>query len=72
MSRGLPCLASHAGGIPEVLSADAILPAGDSAALAARFQAALQRPRWLADASARNLVRAADYAQASLESQRRQ
>jgi glycosyltransferase involved in cell wall biosynthesis len=72
MVRGLPCLASPAGGIPELLPPDAILPAGDSRALANRFREALQSPDWLARASKRNLECAKDYSQAVLEGKRRQ
>jgi glycosyltransferase involved in cell wall biosynthesis len=72
MTRGLPCLASPAGGIPELLPPDAILPAGDSAALANRFRAVLQSPDWLAAASQRNVECARSYSQAVLDEKRRQ
>ncbi len=36
MARGLPCLASRVGGIPELLPAEALVPPGDRVALAAK------------------------------------
>lgn len=40
-----PVVATNAGGIPEILPADALVPVGDAAALAAQVTAALDHPR---------------------------
>jgi glycosyltransferase involved in cell wall biosynthesis len=56
MAAGLPVLASDIGAIPELVSADALVPAGDAAALAAAIE------RTLGDAAAgeRNRKRVAE------------
>jgi glycosyltransferase involved in cell wall biosynthesis len=43
-SCGTPFIASNVGGIPEVATEDALIPAGNAAALAERIQAALREP----------------------------
>jgi glycosyltransferase involved in cell wall biosynthesis len=44
MARGLPCVGSSVGGIPELLSADAVVPPNDSAALANVLTELLSHP----------------------------
>lgn len=48
MSRGLPALASDAGGTPELLPPDNILPRGNAAALAEKLQHVLNNRDWYA------------------------
>jgi len=38
MARGVPCLGSRVGGVPELLPADRLVPPGDAAALAAAIE----------------------------------
>jgi glycosyltransferase involved in cell wall biosynthesis len=61
MARGLPCIGSTVGGIPELLPAEDMVPPGDAAALAAKLREVLTNPERLAAMSARNLATARDY-----------
>lgn len=66
MARGLPCLASPVGGIPELLPESALVPS-DPGLLAARIRAVAQDAAWRAEMSARNLARARDFAEGALQ-----
>jgi glycosyltransferase involved in cell wall biosynthesis len=70
MTRGLPCIGSDAGGIPELLPADAIVPAGDVRALADRICEVAQDPARMSRMSARNLEHAKAYRGAVLQERR--
>jgi glycosyltransferase involved in cell wall biosynthesis len=61
MARGLPCIGSTIGGIPELLSSEEMAPPGDAAALAHTIRRMVTDPQWLARLSARNLGKAQDY-----------
>lgn len=61
MARGLPCLGTPVGGIPELLVAEDLVPVGDAAALAGRIMDVFQTPGRLAAMSVRNLTRARDF-----------
>jgi glycosyltransferase involved in cell wall biosynthesis len=61
MARGLPCIGSTVGGIPELLPADALVPPGDSAALAAKIGEVAVDPRRLSRMSRENLEAARQY-----------
>jgi glycosyltransferase involved in cell wall biosynthesis len=61
MARGLPCLGSDVGGIPELLEARDLVPAGDACAFAAAIARVLGSPADLAAMSARNLAAAREY-----------
>lgn len=52
MSRGVGCLASSAGGLPEYLGAEQLHPPGDAEALAGQISALLANPREIASLSA--------------------
>lgn len=70
MARGLPCLASAVGGIPELLPSDCLVPPGDAQALGKAIVALgrdLPRRQALAQ---RNLERARDFADAVLAERR--
>ncbi len=61
MARALPCIGSEVGGIPELLPADALVPPGDSVALAAKIRALATDPQCLARMSRENLETALHY-----------
>ena len=54
MARGIPCVASRVGGIPELLGDDALVTPGDPAALAGRMLAVLRNPHLRVAMSSRN------------------
>lgn len=61
MARGLPCIGSTAGGIPELLPPDDMVPPGDAVALTAKIREVTADPARMTRMSARNLERAKDY-----------
>lgn len=66
MARGLPCLASPVGGIPELLPESALVPA-DADVLAARIRAVAHDASWRAEMSRRNLARAREFQDGNLQ-----
>lgn len=70
MARGLPCIGSTVGGIPELLAAEDLVPPGHVGALARKIREVVDDPERLAAMSARNLDRAGEY-RAELLHQRR-
>lgn len=71
MARGLPCIGSHVGGIPELLEPEALVPPGDVHSLAERISQLARDPQRLARLSARNLETAREYDAASLRARER-
>jgi glycosyltransferase involved in cell wall biosynthesis len=71
MARGLPCLGSTVGGIPELLPAEDLVPAGSVEALAAKIQEVATDPVRLTAMAARNLARARSYEAETLQARRR-
>ncbi len=61
MARGVPCVGSNVGGIPELLAAEDLVEPGDVAALARKITEVLSNPQRLSSMSARNLARAGEY-----------
>ncbi len=61
MARGLPCIGSTVGGIPELLPAEDLVPPGDAVALAAKIREVAGDPERMARMSARNLAKAEEY-----------
>jgi glycosyltransferase involved in cell wall biosynthesis len=61
MARGLPCIGSTIGGIPELLAAEEMVPPGDATALAHTIRRVVTSPQRMAHLSARNLEKAQDY-----------
>jgi glycosyltransferase involved in cell wall biosynthesis len=57
MARALPCIGSTAGGIPELLPPEDMVPAGDAAALARKIREVVTAPQRLARMSVRNLAK---------------
>lgn len=70
MARGLPCIGSTVGGIPELLPAEHLVPPGDAVALADKIGAVLRDPARMTAASQRNLARAREYADEVLHERR--
>jgi glycosyltransferase involved in cell wall biosynthesis len=66
MARGLPCLGSRVGGVPELLAREDLVPAADVAALSEAIARVAADPDRRARMAARNLTRARDYQGASL------
>jgi glycosyltransferase involved in cell wall biosynthesis len=72
MARGLPCIGSDAGGIPELLAAEDLVPRGDAPALARRIREVIDNPERMARMSARNLAKAREYHTSVLTGRRRE
>lgn len=71
MARGLPCIGSDVGGIPELLHRDDLVPAGDAEALARSILSVSNDPWRMARMSARNLRKAGEYRGEVLAGRRR-
>lgn len=66
MARGLPCIGTTVGGIPELLPPEDLVPPGDAKALAAKIREVIRdewRTRMMAE---RNLAKAQEYDTASV------
>ena len=61
MARGLPCIGTRVGGIPELLCPRDLVPPNDAGALASRIREALSAPGELAEMAERNLHRVQQY-----------
>lgn len=61
MARGLPCIGSTVGGIPELLAPEDMVPPGNVEALAVKIREVHDDAARLAAMSARNLQRAGDF-----------
>lgn len=70
MARGLPCIGSKVGGIPELLPEDCLVLAGDALALAHRIGEFADQPDLRLRAALRNLDQAHDYEEAKLHQAR--
>jgi glycosyltransferase involved in cell wall biosynthesis len=70
MARGLPCLGSNVGGIPELLPAEDMVPPGDVDALARKIREIVTNPERMAQMSARSLAKAQEYPDDLLAAQR--
>ena len=62
MARGLPCIGTRVGGIPELIGADELVPPDDVTALASKILDLLRDPTRMSQLSARNLKVAAGFA----------
>jgi glycosyltransferase involved in cell wall biosynthesis len=71
MARGLPCVATDVGGIPELLVSEDLVPAGDAMSLAAKLMSVLGNPQRRAAMSARNLEKAREFHYDALSLKRR-
>ncbi len=70
MARGLPCIGSHVGGIPELLPPADMVPPGQVEPLAAAIAAVLRDPERMARMSARNLATSHTFVDDALDEQR--
>jgi glycosyltransferase involved in cell wall biosynthesis len=70
MARGLPCLGSTVGGMPELLPSEDLVPPADVPALAAKVQEMLTTPQRLSAMSTRNLNRAKDFREDCIQDRR--
>lgn len=70
MARGLPCIGSTVGGIPELLPPEDMVPPGDAAALAQKICEVITNPERMAQMSARNLEKAKEYREEVLRTRR--
>ncbi len=71
MARGVPCIGSDVGGLPELLPPEAMVPANDVLALADKMFEVLQDPLRMTQMSTRNLETATAYRSAVLQERRR-
>ena len=70
MARGLPCIGSTVGGIPELLPPENLVPPGDVQALAKKICEVIADPPRMQAMSVRNLRRAKDYQDNVLDQRR--
>jgi glycosyltransferase involved in cell wall biosynthesis len=70
MARGLPCIGSTVGGIPELLPPEDMVPPGDVTALARKIRQVVTDPARMAHMSARNLDKAKEYREEVLRERR--
>lgn len=70
MARGLPCIGSTTGGIPEMLPPEYLVPPNDVDALAAKIRELVTDPERMARASARNLQKAQEYRESEVNKRR--
>lgn len=61
MARGLPCIASNVGGIPELIDSDGMVPPGDAQLLAAKIESVVGDIERLKKMSRKNLQTAKKY-----------
>lgn len=72
MARGLPCIGSSVGGIPELLEDTELIPAGDAVALASKIREVAIDSHRMTRLSARNLEKAREYSDDVLREKRTQ
>jgi glycosyltransferase involved in cell wall biosynthesis len=70
MARGVPCIGSTVGGIPELLPAEDLVPPGDLPALTRVLHATVHDPVRLSRMAAHSFATAAEYADAVLDKRR--
>jgi glycosyltransferase involved in cell wall biosynthesis len=72
MARGLPCIGSRVGGIPELLAPDDLVPPSDPKALRIKLTEVLSNPNRLTEMSARNLEATQQYRSDLMQQRRRE
>ncbi len=70
MAQGLPCVGSTAGGIPELLPPEDMVPAADAAALSRKIREVVADPERMARMSERNLKKAREFREDVLRERR--
>ncbi len=61
MARGLPCIGTRVGGVPELLSPNDLVPPSDAKGLASKIIEVSRKPQRLVEMSVRNLSQAQSY-----------
>jgi len=72
MARGLPCIGSTVGGIPELLPQEDMVPPNDPRELATKIMEVVKCPERQNQMSARNLAKAGEYKHNVLAKRRRE
>jgi glycosyltransferase involved in cell wall biosynthesis len=72
MARGLPCIGTTVGGIPELLTPCSRVPPGDAGALASKILDVARNPTRLVRMSRRNLAAASEYRDEFLNQRRKE
>ena len=72
MARGLPCIGSNVGGIPELLPSDSMIPPNDPLLLSEKLAKILKDPEQMQKMSMLSLKVAARYTESVLSSRRRE
>ena len=72
MARGLPCIGSNVGGIPELLAVEDMVPPNNVPALASKIVQVLQQPGRMQQMAARNFLKAGRYRDDVLNARRLQ
>jgi glycosyltransferase involved in cell wall biosynthesis len=67
MARGLACIGTTVGGIPELLQPDALVPPEDAPKLAEKIQQFVNNPALMTERASGNLTKAQEYHLAQLE-----
>lgn len=70
MARALPCIGSTVGGIPELLHEEDLVTPDDVQALAAKIREVITDPERMSQMSARNLLKAQQYAEEKIRDRR--
>jgi glycosyltransferase involved in cell wall biosynthesis len=70
MARGLPCIGSDVGGIPELISSDSLVPPNDAPALVDKICEVLADRARMARMSKQNLERVGEYSDDVLRGRR--
>ncbi|MBN1293904.1 MAG: glycosyltransferase family 4 protein [Candidatus Latescibacteria bacterium] len=70
MARGLPCIGSNVGGIPELLTSEYLYPPDDAVALADKIMEVIDSPERMSHMSALNIETATKYTNEKLDKKR--
>jgi glycosyltransferase involved in cell wall biosynthesis len=70
MARGLPCISTRVGGIPELLAEEDLVPPDDSMALAVKIKEVAESPERRGRMSSRNVAEAREYLEETLQTRR--
>ncbi len=70
MARGLPCIGSRVGGIPELLPPEDMVPPNDANALASKIKEVIGNPQRMVHMSERNFAKSHEYHEDTLRERR--
>jgi glycosyltransferase involved in cell wall biosynthesis len=70
MARGMPCIGTHVGGVPELLAPEDIVPPGDPFALSERILEVTRSKARMSKMSAANLAKAGEFHELKLHQRR--